>query len=285
MQPVHPEHVRFLHSAWAARLALVLALVLSTGLVGCGDDASREAALFAPSDRPDPPPPAERDSALALLGRMQRTAFDSAFAHLDRYGFLREMRTEQQDPSGGVTAWRTRTLRYPSDGTAPAVVRGDSMGTVSSSLLAPFTSSGPEPRPTNVATYAFPDDPAYLSDRTQGAFHYGLAPPTSVDGQAARVVEIHPKPTPDGRDQVIRFARLTLARGTNELLAAHTVRSERVLLFAENSEFVLRLQRSPDRQTWVPAATRFQARVDVPFRSPRRFQTESTYSEYVTGDG
>jgi len=265
-------------------LLLGLACAMLVPLLGCdnGTAANDDAALFAPANRPVASSPAERDSALALLDRMQRSAFDSAFVHLDRYGFVRSMRTEQRTASGAVTAWTERTLRYPADGTAPRVLNSDSMGAFTGTTLGPLgPSSAPKPQPPNAATYAFPEDAAYLSERTQGAFQYTLRPNTSIDGQAARVVEIHPKQTPDGRDQVIRFARLTIARGTHQLLAAHTVRSERVLLFQEDSELILRLQRSPDRQTWVPAVSRFRTRVDVPLRDPQQFRTASTYTDYV----
>ena len=264
-------------------LLLGLACALLVSLLGCDDGtAADEGALFVPSDRPAASSSAERDSALALLDRMQRSAFDSAFVRLDRYSFVRSIRTEQRTTGGTVTAWTERALRYPVDGTAPRVLRSDSMGTVTGTTLGPLgPSSNPEPRPPNAATYAFPEEAAYLSKRTQGAFQYAFRPNTSIDGQAARVVEIHPKPTPDGHDQVIRFARLTIARGTNQLLAAHTVRSERTLLFQEDSELLVRLQRSPDRQTWVPADTRFHTRVDVPLRAPQQFRTTSTYTGYL----
>lgn len=286
MQPVLTEHARFLQSVGARVMISVLVGVLTLSLLGCERPPTANGEpLFAPSAPPSPPPPAERDSALAVLSRMKRSVFDSAFVHLDGYGFVREVRTERLTPSGEVTAWRTRTLQYSPDGAPPRVLRSDSTGSFGDGMLTVLApSAAPGARPANAAAYAFPDDPAYLSPRTQEAFHFYLRRGPTMGDRATRVVEIRPKRNPDGRDQALRFARLTVARGTNQLLAAHAVRAERVLLFREDSELIVRLQPAPDGRAWVPAESRFRARVDVPLRTPQRFYTESTYSDYVMRD-
>lgn len=279
MQPARTEHVRFLQTALAV-------LLLSLGAGGCETGGAPDPArTFAPTDTLVVAQPAERDSALALLRRMDRMAFDSAFARLDRYAFLREVRTEQLRSDGSVDAWRTQRLRY-ADGPTQVVAR-DSSGAFGGGGLGPFAPSAtPERRPANLATQAFPDDPAYLSARTRAAFQYAFGPDTTISGTDARVVEIQARrrtsetSSGEGADQAVRYARLAIARGSNQLLAAHTVRAERALLFREDSELTVGLRRAPDG-TWVPHVTAFRARVDVPLRDPQYVRTRSTYDGYA----
>lgn len=252
----------------------MLTLGLVTALVGCrGATSTGGTSEFAPRDTLATPSSAERDSALALLQRMERTVFDSAFVRLEGRGFTRRVRTEQLAPGGSIRAWRERVLRYPPAGPA-SMVDTDSMGTFESGIDALSRESDPTARPGNLATSAFPDKPAYLTARTQEAFAYHLLDDT-LGTQPVRTVVVRPRDTPTGQEQSLRYTRLHIHPATNQLLAAYAVRAERVLLFREDSQLYVRLR--PVNGTWLPHVTRFRARVDIPFRSPQQFRTTSDY--------
>lgn len=260
--------------------ALLLGLGLGAG--GCASSSDGPAAPFLPSDTISVAE-TDRDSALAVLTSMERTAFDSAFAALGAYSTTREVRTEQLTPAGSVSATRTLTVRYP-----PAPARGtirtrDSSGTFQQGgILSSLASRGdPTARPENVAPQALSDPPAYVAPRTREAFRYALHTDTGPGGRPAEVVRVQARSNGPGRDQGVRFARLTLLRDTHELIALTVVRAERSLLFWEDSRLTVRLRPAPDDAAWLPTLVRFRARVDVPFRAPRQFHTVSRYTEYA----
>ena len=227
---------------------------------------------------------APRDSVLALLGRMQRTAFDSAFARLDAYTVTRRVRTDQLDTTGAVTASATRTIAYVPGGTG-TLRRADSTGTFQrggllSGIAPPQT---PRARPTNLSTQALADQPAYLAPRTQEAYRYALRPGSLPGGTPVLVVEAKARAHGRGAEQGIRYARLTLDRASLQLVGLTVVRNSRILLFEEQSRLTLRLHPvdvGPGPAAWLPRRTRMHARVDVPFRPPRQFRTVSVYSGY-----
>jgi hypothetical protein len=305
MQPSAPERVRFLKSALlVSRVALGLcALVLAAGLLaGCGDATSIGGpSAFTPPDTLDAPTQAEREAAITALESMKRSTFDSAFVRLADYRFRRTLRTERLQPgSDSVLAFYDRTFRYApartsrasseassgtSSGTSSSAppspraerIAADSSGSFDASFLADFApASAPGSLPYDLTTYAFPDDPAYLAQKTRSSFTYRLQRDT-LEGVPVQIVEVRALGDGQGAEQSVRYARLTLHDATRQLLAAEAVRTERVLLFSEDSHFSLRLQQTPNGQ-WVPAATRLRARVDVPFRDPQEFRSVSTYT-------
>lgn len=294
MQPSALERVRFLKSALPASrpalglCALVLAAVL---LAGCSDATSIGGpSAFTPPDTLSAPTQAERQEAIATLESMKRSTFDSAFVRLADYRFRRTLRTERLQPgSDSVLAFYDRTFRYtpsPSsrasaDTSRPSStaerIAADSSGSFDASFLADFApASAPGSLPYDITTYAFPDDPAYLAQKTRSSFVYRLRR-DSLQGVPVRVVEVRARSEGQGAEQSVRYARLTLHDSTRQLLAAEAVRTERVLLFSEDSHFSLRLQQGPDGR-WLPATTRLRARVDVPFRDPQEFLSVSTYT-------
>jgi hypothetical protein len=309
MQLSPGEHARFLHGPAArrplraaARAALVVAL--AAGLAACGEPpgvesiAGGRASPFVPAGAPTPdtaaatgeaPPPSSpaRDSALAVLERMDRTALDSSFARLRDRAYVRHTRLDRLGPGGAVRAWRTRTLRYaPEAGAAPDRVAADRVAADSAGApgRAPLSglasSANPQARLENPVPYALPDQPAYLSPRTREAFAYRLTADTLGFGPgrsavAVQVVEVRARPGA-GDDQSIRYARLVVTRADRALVAASVVRAERTLFFREDSRFSLLLRPGP-AGAWLPGLTRFRARVDVPFRAPRQFRTASAY--------
>lgn len=302
MQPSALERVSFLKSAppvFRAALGLCV-LVLAAGLLaGCGDGTSiGSPSAFTPADTLDAPTPSEREAAIATLESMKRSTFDTAFVRLADYRFRRTLRTERLQPgSDSVLAFYDRTFRYTPSRTSRASSRSapddsssaspptpraeriaaDSSGSFDASFLADFApASAPGSLPYDLTTYAFPDDPAYLAQKTRSSFTYRLRR-DSLQGVPVRIVEVRARNDGQGAEQSVRYARLTLHDATRQLLAAEAVRTERVLLFSEDSHFSLRLQRAPDGQ-WIPAATRLRARVDVPFRDPQEFRSVSTYT-------
>jgi hypothetical protein len=218
---------------------------------------------------------------------MDRSALDSSFARLRGRSYVRHTRLDRLGPGGALRAWQTRTLRYtPEAGADPELVAADSAGAPGSRPLAGLTpAADPQARLENPVPYALPDQPAYLSPRTREAFAYRLTADTLTFGPeaapvAVQVVEVRARPG-TGDDQSVRYARLVTTRAGHTLVAASVVRAERTLFFREDSRFSLALRPGPAR-TWLPALTRFRARVDVPFRAPRQFRTASAY--YGFGD-
>jgi len=278
MQPPPSERARFLHVIVGGLVVMCAAM----GGMGCTNPSLPPGTYssfgtidtIATADVP-------RDSVLAVLARMNRTAFDSAFARLDEYAVTRRARTEQLDTTGATTAYRSLTLRYP-PGSAPGTVqRADSAGTFREGGV--FSAITPTQQrtamPANVAAQALADQPAYLAPRTQEAYRYALRRDSLLDGTPVLVVEAKARSDERGADQDIRYARLTIDRASNELVGLTTARSSRILLFRENSQLTVRLRPAPD-DTWVPHLTRFRALVDVPFRTARQFRTVSAYYGY-----
>ena len=236
-------------------------------------------ALDAPRETLEGGTAAERDSALAVLQRMRRTTFDSAYVRMRDYAFMRHQRTSHLTPSGAIAARHTRILRYAPEDAQPTVVQSDSVGTFPQPTLSTFGPSADlDPVPANVATAAVPADAAYRSPRTQEAFRYGLRADT-LDGVPVHALTVQPTPDAAGAEQATRYARLLIARDTNQLLAATTLRRTQVLLFYEESRLRLHLRQTSDG-TWVPHLAHFHTVVDLPFRAPRFVQTTSAYSTY-----
>ncbi len=277
MQPAPSERARFLHiivGGW---------LLLLGGPLGCTQPPEHEGeyASFGPLDTIEATD-VSRDSVLAVLTRLNRTAFDSAFARLDAYAVTRHVRTEQLDTTGTITARRTRTLRYPPGPDPGTVQRADSAGQFRAGGLLAGLSPTPSrrTRPNNLAEQALSDQPAYLAPRTQEAYRYALRRDSLLDGTPTHVVEAKARSGERGADRSIRYARLTIDRASHELVGLSTTRASQILLFREQSQITLRLRRAPD-EAWVPHLARTRAVVDVPLRAPRQFRTTSAYSGYV----
>jgi len=276
MQPAPSKRARFLH-------IIVGGWLLALGGLGCTPPPEHGGtyAAFGALDTieaTDTP----RDSVLAVLAQLNRTAFDSAFARLDAYAVTRTVRTEQLDTTGATTAYRTRTLRYPPGPGPGTIQRADSAGRFQAGgVLARLTpSQSPRARPGNLAGQALADQPAYLAPRTQEAYRYALRRDSLLDGTPTHVVEAKVRSGERGADRSIRYARLTVDRASHELVGLTTTRASRILLFRERSQITLRLRRAPDA-AWVPHLTRVRAVVDVPLRAPRQFRTVSAYRGYA----
>ncbi len=289
MQPSPPKRARFLQMAVGGLL-----LAVGIGGTGCTDQAPQPDA-HSPFGTIDTVATTEmsRDSVLAVLARMNRTAFDSSFARLPAYAVTRHVRTEQLDTTGTATAYRTLTLRYPPGSAAGTVQRADSAGSFRrGGLLSGITPTQRRTaNPANLAAQALPDQPAYLAPRTQEAYRYALRRDSLRDGTPVFLVEAKARSDERGEDQGIRYARLTIDRSSHELVGLTTVRASRILLFRENSQITIRLRPAPgsDRDgpgpaeaVWLPHLTRFRAVVGVPFRAPRQFRTVSAYYAYET---
>lgn len=281
MQPAPSERARFLHIVVSGLLVFGVGL----GSLGCSDGSTgtNTYSPFGPVDT-IAATEAPRDSVLALLDGMHRSAFDSSFAHLDEMAVTRHVRTEQLDTTGATTAYRTLTLRYEPGRQTGTVRRADSAGSFrDGGILSSITPAERRASKTaNLAEQALPDQPAYLAPRTQEAYRYALRRDSLLDGTPTYVVEAKARTTGRGPEQDIRYARLTIDRASNELVGLTATRASRILLFRENSLLTFRLYRpSVSTQTWVPRLTRFRALVDVPFRPARQYRTVSTYYGYA----
>lgn len=282
------EHARFLKIAGAGLLLVGIVF----GSTGCADPAA-ETMGYSPFGTIDTiaTTTASRDSALAVLTAMNRTAFDSSFARLDAYAATRHVRTEQLDTTGRATAYRTLTLHYEPGAASGTVLRSDGAGTFPTGGLLAGITPAPQPtaRPENLAAQALSDQPAYLAPRTREAYRYVLRGDSLLDGTRTYVVEAKARGGGIGADQDVRYARLTIDRTTNELVGLVVVRASRILLFRERSQVTVRLHRAPGKDPdtsnpadgpWVPRLTRFRAAVAVPFRTSRQFRTVSAYYGY-----
>ncbi len=275
MHPPPFEHARFLH---AFGMALLLGGLLLGGS-GCTSSDGRSASPLVPSDTVRSV--VDRDSALAVLTAMRRTAFDSAFAALSDYTVDRYVHTEQMTPAGTTTAVRSYEVRYQPGTGEGTIRRRDSTGVFRDGGLfgraAP--DRAPRGRPPNVAAQLLPDQPAYVEPRTREAFRYALQADSLRDGTPVYVLSVRARAQGTGREQGVRYARLLIHRPSNQLVGLSLVRDDQVLLFGEDSRLSVRLRRAPD-DTWVPHVTRVRASVHVPFRAPRQFRTVSAYYNY-----
>lgn len=272
MVPLHPP------------LRLVLLFLAIAGLsAGCQSEShtplDTPRAFTPPGDTLAAPSEAERDSALALLRRMRRTAFDSAYVRMRNYTFTRHQRTAHLTPGGAIAALHTRTLRYAPSEAQPTVVQSDSVGAFPQPTLSAFgPSTALDSAPENVATAVVPTDAAYQSPRTQEAFQYGLRADT-LDGVPVHALTVRPTTDAAGAEQAIRYARLLVAHDSDELLAASLLRRSQVLLFYEETRLNVQLRRAPDG-VWIPHLAHVHTVVDLPFRAPRFVRTTSAYSNY-----
>lgn len=276
MHPPRFERVHFLHVRLAALLFVGVVV-----LQGCTSSPARPDAALMPADTITSA--VDRDSALAVLSSMRRTAFDSAFVDLDEHAFTRYVRTEQLDPAGRATAVRSYELRYPAGIGSGTIQRRDSVGTFRSGgiLGGVAPDRNPTERPANLTAQMLPDQPAYVEPRTREAFRYALQSDTLLDGTPVYVLEATARNYGTGRDQGVRYARLRIDRASRELIGLTMVRADAVLLFGENSRFTVHLRpATDDSQTWVPYLTRVRASVTVPFRAPRQFRTVSAFYAY-----
>lgn len=280
MQPAPTERSCFLQTV----LGGFLLAVFLAGTAGCTDTAGSTQG-YSPFGSVDTIAASEapRDSILALLSRMNRAAFDSAFAHLDDYAFTRRVRTEQLDTTGTPTASRTLTIRYPPGSEPGSVQAADSSGSFrrggALSSIAPANRRSS--RPENLVDQSLEDQPAYLAPRTREAYRYALRQDALRDGTPVYIIEAKARSWGQGAEQGIRYARLTIDRESLELVGLTSARASRILLFREDSLVKIRMQRAPGGGAdWLPDSTRFRAEVDVPLRSPRQFRTVSKYFDY-----
>jgi hypothetical protein len=273
---MHPPLFERACSLHVLGVGLLLGGVLLGG-TGC-TSSDREASPFLPSDTLTSA--VDRDSALAVLTALRRTAFDSAFVRLNDYAVTRALRTEQMTPAGSTTAVRSYEIQYRPGAGRGTVRRRDSTGAFRDGGLfgrvAPDTD--PAARPVNVAAQILPDQPAFIEPRTREAFRYALRTET-VRGTPVYLLEAAARSRGTGRDQGVRYARLRIHRPSRQLVGLTLVRNDQVLLFEEDSRMSLDLQRTADG-TWVPRKSRVRALLHVPFRTPRQFRTVSSYFDY-----
>lgn len=275
---MHPPLLKRARSLHVFVALLVLGGLLLGG-TGCTSSDGQSPPPFMPSDTITSA--VDRDSALAVLTSMRRTAFDSAFARLSEYAYTRSVRTEQMTPAGTTTAVRSYELRYRTGGERGTFKRRDSTGSFRDGgffgRVAP--DRDPRARPPNVAAQLLPDQPAYVEPRTREAFRYALQPDMLAGEIPVYVLEVTARSRGTGREQGVRYARLLLHRSSRQLIGLSLVRDDEVLLFGEDSRMSVQLQRAPD-EAWVPHVTRVRAIVHVPLRTSRRFRTVSTYDNY-----
>jgi hypothetical protein len=263
------------------RLALFLGVLLVAGGCQGGSDGPVSVAVGPSMPTPEAPTEAERRAALDALDNVKRAVLDSAFVRLREQAFTRRVRTEALTPSGSVSAFVERAVRYmPQDGgLSRTVVARDSSGPAEAfagglDWARPASSSD---GPANISRDVLPESPAYMEARTREAFHYRLLPDTTLQGRTAQVIAVWARPGAEGYDQNIRNVRLYVDRTSRQIVGVRLLRADRSALFREDSHLRLWLRPGPDG-AWVPHSTRFQTRVDVIFRAPQAFRTTARYT-------
>ena len=252
------------------------ALLTFLTLLGCGrtPDAAPEATGAVVSE-------AGRDSVLAALLSIDRTAFDHAFETLNRYSFTRHRRTEQIDDDDRVIAFTERVVRFKKegDGHRAVLVEADSGGTFDYGFFNRFVSENvKDVAPLDLAPYLLPEEPAFLLPRNRDAFDYRFLADTLLWDVTARVIEVHARPG-TGDEQSLRHVRLFVDRNTGALIALAVDRTDRALLFREESRYFVHI-RPTQRGDMVPYTTRYRTRIRTPFHAPRQFRTTATYYEF-----
>lgn len=256
---------------------------LLLSLIGCSSENPRSETPFLPSDTITSA--VDRDSAVAALSALNRTAFDSAFANLDDVGVTRYVRTEQLTPSGTITAVQSYVVRHRPASTPQSgvVLRRDSIGTFRAGGV--FGGAAPDQnlagRPDNIVEQVLPDQPPYIEPRTREAFRYALRPDSLETGTPIHVIEARARTHGTGRDQDVRFARLMLHRPSYELIGLDLVRDDDVLLFGETSRTSIRLRQAPwEGDAWLPSLIRVRSSLDIPFRTVRQHRVVSAFYKY-----
>lgn len=261
-----------------------IALAAALLALGCGREPLEVpgAPLEAQPPQPVAAAAADRDEALAVLDAMQREAFDGAFGRLQRYAFVRRVRTEQMAGGGEVVAFRTRTIRYAfQDGARiRTLLTQDADGAFDFGFVGRFVSADKDRAlPDDLAGRFFPEDPSYLSPRNRALYTYRLSPDTLWAGRPTRVVAITAGPEAR-RNRPLRRARFYVDAATNQLVGFRLERLSETLLFDEASRLFARLEPAPDTG-WVPAVTRAHVQTRFPLGAARQFRTASTFTEYA----
>ncbi len=255
-------------------IPVVVALTF-LALMGCGRPTNETPLLT------DPAALAERDSVLAALHAVDRSAFDHAFETLNRYSFTRHLRTEQLGDDERVIAFTERVVRFERehDGHRAILVDADSGGSFDYGFFRRFVSNDTKDIvPVDLAPYLLPEDPPYLLPRNRDAFAYRFLPDTLLWDVTARVIEVRAQPG-SGDEQSLRRVRLYVDRTTGSLIALDVDRTDRALLFREESRYFVHI-RPTQWEEWVPHTTRYRTRIRTPFQKSRQFRTTATYFEF-----
>ena len=220
----------------------------------------------------------QADSAFALLSRVRMDALSEAFATLPRYTYTRQVRTEQLDAAHTLTAFREQRARITTlEGrrvlTTEAV---RSAGTFDAGLANRFAEAPDTLYEAHLLTdYVLPEDPAYREPRNREAYTYRFRPDTLLWGRPVQVVEVSARPEV-GDAQAIRQVRLYVEKATETLVGLDLELTTRTLLFQERNHTSIRLRPALEGG-WVPAQTRFEVFLDLPFTPPRYLRTTTTY--------
>lgn len=253
----------------------VAALLSFLTLLGCGPTPDHS------PENLDSSALAERDSVLAALDAVDRTAFDHAFETLQRYSFTRHLRTEQLGNDDRVMAFTERVVRFvrEGDGHRAVLVEADSGGTFDYGFFNRFVpENAKDVAPVDLAPYLLPEDPPYLMPRHRDAFEYRFLPDTLLWDVTARVIEVRARPETSD-EQSFRRVRLYVDRNTGSLIALTVDRTDRALLFREESRYFVHI-RPTQWGDWVPHTTRYLTRIRTPFHAMRQFRTTATYYEF-----
>ncbi len=248
---------------------LLAALLLFTGC-----DRRPVAAPLAADEQ------AEQDTVLALMGRVQEDALRQAFGQLPHLAYTRYSRTEQFNAQDQLLAFREHTVRAVPDSARPTPMQADSGGAFDFGFFQTFVSETvPALDVLDLVPYVLPDDPPYRDARHREAYRFRLLPDTLLWDLEARVLEVRARPDL-GDGQPIRRVRLYVDKGSGQLAALALERIDLAMLFREESTFFVSIRPLAD-SLWVPASTRFQTRITMPFRGTQQFHTAATWTDYT----
>jgi hypothetical protein len=248
---------------------LLVAVLVGAGCAGSSGEMENAA------------PAGDQDSLRVLLQSLDQEALRQAFERLPSYYYTQYQRYQQLAPEGQPIAVREQLYQYGTlEGRRNATVlpQGTS-GQFDFGFLDRFVPSGSEGGgEMAIVSILIPDEPPYLSPRTQDQFHFELMPDTVVSGKTARVVNVVAAGE-EGADQPIRQARLVFDPITLDVLAMSVTRKSTDLLFREHTHSHVQLAEATPG-VWLPDSTSVYSRLVLPLFTARTFQTDSRYSGF-----
>lgn len=258
------------------RHALLFTLILL--LPACRSGHQDDLALYPASDASFQSDSTARAAALALLREANVKAMHKAFSRMDDFGFTRHTRTTQWNGEGQIVAMRERTVQFSGPATSPRVRAVDSVGTFDFGFLNPLAGREATLAPSpDLASYAIPEDPAYLDPRHREAFDFRRLPDTTISGTTVHVIDVLARPG-EGDRESIRRARAYLSPN-DELVGIDLWQQERTFLFAEDSRFLIKLRPAP-YGGWLPDTLVVRTRLATPFRKARLLETSAGFDDY-----
>jgi hypothetical protein len=218
--------------------------------------------------------PDERDEAITLLERSGTDLLDASFQALDRRSHTLREHLHQLDEAGRISAFRRRTIVHEPPETE--TVSSESEGTFDFGAFGRFVSFDDLDRlPQNPVPFLLAEDPPFLTPRGRDVYHFAFEPDTTLGGVRVRVVAVTAIPR-EADDQPLRWARLFIEPGAEQIVGISLRRHSQNVLFGETSLLEVMLAPRPDG-TWLPQRSDYRVALRAALTATRRFQLLREY--------